>query len=50
MKKQRIRKPDGRYLIYYSFEPAELSPATEKQRSNSRRCTKRRAAARRRGR
>jgi hypothetical protein len=31
MKKERIRKPDGRYLIYYSFEPVELLPTKEKR-------------------
>lgn len=24
MKKERIRKPDGRYLIYYSFDEGEI--------------------------
>ena len=24
MKKERAIKPDGRYLLYYSFEPSEL--------------------------
>ncbi len=27
MKKERTRMPDGRYLLYYSFDAAELRPA-----------------------
>lgn len=46
MKKERIRKPDGRYLIYYSFEQAELSPAKEKRQVKARRHTKRGAKGR----
>ncbi len=44
MKKERFRKPDGRYLIYYSFDEAELSPAKTNGRAKARRYKKRRAA------
>jgi sucrose-6-phosphate hydrolase SacC (GH32 family) len=26
MKRERTLKPDGRYVLYYQFEPAELVP------------------------
>jgi hypothetical protein len=29
MKKERTLKPDGRYLLYYQFEPGELVPPGE---------------------
>ena len=31
MKKERTVKPDGRYLIYYSFERAELAPPAKRE-------------------
>ncbi len=31
MKKERIVKPDARYLIYYSFERAELAPPAKRK-------------------
>jgi len=37
MKKERIVKPDGRYLIYYTFAAAELVPPGRKRRRPVRR-------------
>jgi hypothetical protein len=47
MKKEHIRRPDGRYLIYYSFDPSETTPLASRKPPKP---AKRRAAARRRGR
>ena len=32
MKKERILKPDGRYLLFYSFDAEELSPPGGRKR------------------
>ncbi|MCL5287331.1 MAG: DPP IV N-terminal domain-containing protein [Acidobacteria bacterium] len=42
MKKERIRKPDGRYLIYYRFDEAEVSPTKGRAKAKHM-ATKRRA-------
>jgi len=46
MKKKQIRKPDGRYLIYYTFDPSELAPVEEKWRAEARPHRKHRKAKR----